>query len=135
MPVSVPTQHNDNGRSGANLNEKLLTPDNVNVNQFGKLFECPIEGQIYAQPLYVPNVKVTEAQGPVRTHNVVYVATMKNILYALDADTGAKLWESHIDGKRPVPSRFYDLEYQDISDDAGNDNQRFIGILSTPVID
>jgi hypothetical protein len=135
MFVSVLTQHNDNGRSGANLNETLLTPDNVNVNQFGKLFECPVEGQIYAQPLYVPNVRVTEAQGPVRTHNVVYVATMKNVLYAFDADNGAKLWERHIDGKQPVPSRFYDPLYQDISDDAGTDNQRFIGILSTPVID
>jgi len=135
MFASVPTQHNDSSRSGANLNETLLTPDNVNVNQFGKLFECPVEGQIYAQPLYVPNVEVTEAQGLVRTHNVVYVATMKNILYAFDADTGAKLWENHIDGKRPVPSRFYDLAYQDISDDLGKDNQRFIGILSTPVID
>ena len=87
MVARVLTQHNDNGRSGANLDETLLTPDNVNVNQFGKIFECPVNGQIYAQPLYVPNVRITDDHGAVHTNNVVYVATMRNILYAFDART------------------------------------------------
>src|SRR6266851_4649668 len=66
-PASVLTQHNDNSRTGANLNETLLNTSNVNVNRFGKLFSRVVDGQIYAQPLYVPGVNI---QG---LHNVVYV--------------------------------------------------------------
>jgi hypothetical protein len=54
--TSVLTQHNDTSRSGANLSETILNAINVNVNQVGKLFSRSVDGQIYAQPLYVPNV-------------------------------------------------------------------------------
>src|SRR5579864_9071068 len=72
----------DNNRSGAYINETTLTPANVNVNQFGKLAARPVIGDIYAQPLYVTGVSIP-GQG---THNVVYVATAHNIVYAFDAD-------------------------------------------------
>lgn len=78
----VLTQHNDNARSGANTNEKILTPANVNVNSFGKLFTQNVDGIIVGQPLYASNVLMSDG----KAHNVVYVATQHNTVYAFDAD-------------------------------------------------
>ncbi len=72
----------DAGRTGAFINETTLTPSNVNPAQFGKLATRPGVGDIYAQPLYVTGVSIP-GQG---LHNVVYVATAHNIVYAFDAD-------------------------------------------------
>lgn len=87
--VSVLTYHNDNARTGQNLNETILTPTIVNQNSFGKLFSANVDGYIVGQPLYLQNVSVPT----LGTHNVVYVATLHDSVYAFDADTGALLWQ------------------------------------------
>jgi hypothetical protein len=82
------TSRGDNARDGANTNETLLTPANVTKNGFGRLFSFPVDYIVMAQPLYMPNVNIP-GQG---THNVVYVVTQADSVYAIDADTGAQLW-------------------------------------------
>src|SRR5437016_1455910 len=87
--VNVLTQHNDNARTGLNTNETILTPTNVNLYGFGKIFSQPVDGPVYAQPLYVSGVSIP-SKG---THNVVFVATLHDSLYAFDADTNMPaLW-------------------------------------------
>jgi hypothetical protein len=121
--VAVTTQHNDNLRTGQNLFETLLTTTNVNVNSFGKLFMRKVSGQIYAQPLYVPNLTIAGT-----VHNVVFVATEANNVYAFDADdpsASAPLWHRNLG--TPVP-------YSDVASTCKSINP-LIGVTSTPVID
>ena len=92
----VLTQHNDNARTGQNTTETILTPSNVNSTQFGRIFTLPVTGQVYAQPLYVPNVTIAGI-----AHNLLIVATEGDLLYAFDADsnTGANstyLWRANV---------------------------------------
>ncbi len=75
------TQHNDLSRTGAQLQETVLTPANVNSNSFGRLFTRAVNGQIITQPLYVGGLNINGG-----THNVVYVVTRSNNVYAFDAD-------------------------------------------------
>jgi hypothetical protein len=88
-PPRLLTAQYDNARSGANRNETILTPANVNAAQFGKLYTLKVDGDVYAQPLYVPGVEVP-AKGK---HNVLFVATENDSVYAFDADRpSAPLW-------------------------------------------
>jgi hypothetical protein len=118
--VEVLTQHNDNSRTGANLAETILNTSNVNQANFGKVFTCPVDGYIYAQPLYVSNLTINGA-----SHNVVFVATEHDSVYALDGDTGVQLWKTSLG--QSVPSTDYGAGYHDLTPE--------IGITGTPVID
>jgi hypothetical protein len=90
----VLTQHNDKWRTGANLSETQLNVSNVNSRSFGLVFSLPVDGAVYAQPLYAP--ALTFPDGSV--HNVVYIATMHNNVYAFDADntSGILLWQKNL---------------------------------------
>ena len=91
VPLVVPTAQYDNQRTGANLNETTLTPRNVNPAHFGKLFAIPVDGDVYAQPLYVPNLEIP-GKG---VHNVIFIATEHDTVYALDAagQPATPLWQ------------------------------------------
>jgi hypothetical protein len=130
--VAVLTQHNDNARTGANLNETLLNITNVNTNQFGLLYTRAVDDQIYAQPLIMTNVDIP-GQG---THNVVIAATVNDSVYAFDADDASvsmPYWQTSFLGPNVVAVRNTDMTgacgggYKDFS---GN-----LGIVGTPVID
>src|SRR5437763_9827337 len=79
--VAVTTYHNDNGRTGQNLYEPFLTPSTVDSSNFGLLHILPVQGLVDGQPLYAPNVSINGSP-----HNVVYVATEHDFVYAFDAD-------------------------------------------------
>jgi mono/diheme cytochrome c family protein len=119
--VGVYTQHNDNGRTGANLSETTLTPGNVNRSQFGLLFRHIVDDQVFAQPLYVPGVEIAGG-----LHNVVIVASAANTVYAFDADRGRPpYWKVNLGPPGSVlqhPFWCHDI--------LGN-----MGIIGTPVVD
>lgn len=129
--AGVLTQHNDNARTGQNPSETILTPANVNSATFGRVFSYSVDGQIYGQPLYVPNVSIP-GQG---THNVVYVATQNDSLYAFDADglRASALWQvSFINlasGITPVACEVNGVAI------IGCSVYPIYGITATPVID
>ena len=122
--TSILTQHYDISRTGQNTAETILTTSNVNYATFGKLFWIPVQGYVYAQPLYVPGV-VIPGNG---THNVLYVATEHDMLYAFDADSGVQLWQVSflINGATTITP-----------DDVGGtqDINPEMGITGTPTID
>ena len=121
--VDVTTWHNDLARTGVNAQETILTTQNVNTNQFGRLYKVPTDGQAYAQPLYLHDVEIAGG-----SHDVVYVATEHNSVYIFDADTGTQYAQVSLTppGGTTVSSTA-DLNCTDINPE--------VGITGTPVID
>lgn len=126
-PVRVTTSQYDNARNGANHSETVLSPANVNVRQFGKLRSLPVDGDVFAQPLYLPNVNVP-GKG---VHNLLFVATEHDSVYAFDADTNSPtpLWHVSLlpSGQLSAPVSDSDVQCPFISPE--------VSITSTPVID
>ncbi|SEI15227.1 PQQ-binding-like beta-propeller repeat protein [Paraburkholderia hospita] len=118
--VDVATYHNDIARTGQQLVEKTLTPANVNTLSFGKIGFYGADGKVDAEPLYLSSVSIAGG-----THNVLYVATENDSVYAFDADTGVQLWKVSTLRSGETPSDT--LGCFQISPQ--------IGITSTPVID
>jgi len=130
--TSVTTYHNDIGRTGQNLKETILTTSNVNATQFGKLFSQAVDGQIYAQPLYLPGLTIGG-----QTHNVVFVATENDSVYAFDADSNgganaSALWmASMLTAAHGAASGATAFPASELAADI----TPLVGITGTPVID
>jgi hypothetical protein len=121
--VDVLTQHNNNARSGTNLRETLLTPANVNDAQFGMLFKRVVDDQLYTQPLVVTDLRIDGG-----THDVVYVTTVNNSVYAFDANdakASTPIW--HVNFGTPANLHSADFGCTDMNGQ--------MGIVGTPVID
>jgi hypothetical protein len=122
------TYHNDTFRTGQNNNEPALTTGNVNPTQFGKLFSYSVDGQIYGEPLWMPNVNINGVN-----HNVVFVATQNDSVYAFDADNATlypnPLWQASFLNPPGITA----IPYTDV--EKGLDINPKIGITATPVID
>ncbi len=118
--VSVLTEKYDNTRDGHNLSETLLSSANVSSSQFGKLSTYNVDGYIQAQPLYMYGLTINGG-----THNVVFITTLNDSVYAIDADSNTLLWQINLG--TPVPSS--------IEGCSGVTGFNQVGIISTPVID
>jgi hypothetical protein len=121
--VNVTIYHNDISRTGQNTQETILAPSNVNSSQFGKFFTVGVDGEVFAQSLYLVNVYIGGG-----THNVLYVATEHDSVYAIDADTGTVYVQvSPIPTGGSTVNSITDLNCTDILPE--------VGITGTPVID
>ena len=127
--AGVATWRNDRIHSGVNAQEYVLTGQNVASGKFGKLFACPVDGWLFAQPLWMPNLKINGER-----HNVVFIATENDSLYAFDADAPAckAVWSSQSVNLIPSDEKIApaaDLEHDSFA------MGPFAGITGTPVID
>src|SRR5216684_2140389 len=118
--LAVTTNRYSNHRKGSNFQETKLTPANVNKNTFGRVFSLSVDGQAYAQPLFLSNVPMRDGQ----THNVLFVSTLHNKVYAFDAGkSAAPIWQRNFGTPGPTT----EFGCSDMLDT--------VGITSTPVID
>jgi hypothetical protein len=136
--AGMTTYHNDLARDGANTHEYALKPSNVTASTFGKLFSCTVDESIYAQPLWIPNLTISSAK-----HNVVFVVTQNDSLYAFDADSNSTpctpLWHANLldsahggsSGETAVLSGLPGYQVGE----GGGDIQPLVGVTGTPVID
>jgi hypothetical protein len=128
---NVLTWHNDLFRTGQNTNETVLTPANVNTNTFGLLFTYPVDGKVYGQPLVVSGLTIPGAGA----HNVVFVTTEHNSVFAFDAESntgpsGGVFWSVNLGPSAVTPNNDFGNRYGPYSDLVPE-----VGITSTPVID
>jgi hypothetical protein len=126
--ISVTTQHNDNTRAGFNNKEKALTTTNVNTKQFGKQFTLQVDDQVYSQPLAVAKLPIANG-----VHNVVFIATVNNSIYAFDGDSGTLYWQKNFTASGMRPPMGSDMNSSWCS--PYTDFTSNIGIVGTPVID
>ena len=128
LAADILTSRGNLARTGLNQNETTLTPTNVSSSYFGLLYNNSVDGQVYAQPLYVTRQKIVTSTSQTRIADILYVATENDSLYAFDADSGVQYWQTSLllSGETPVSSN-----------DVGCSSaiQPEIGITATPVID
>jgi chitodextrinase len=123
--TGITTYHNDLARTGQNLHEYALTPATVSGGRFGERWSCPLDGVAYAQPLYMANLSIGGG-----THNVLFVATMNDSIYAFDADSPACVTYWHVNFTNGTT-----ITTQSSADAGCGDNPGNYGITGTPVID
>ena len=134
LTLNVLTYHYDNSRTGQNTSESVLQLNSVNSTKFGKLFAQPVDGALYAQPLYAANLTIP-GKG---VHNVVFVATENDSVYAFDSDSNSggnslPLWKaSLVDAAHGAPAGSTPVLSTNIACGFANTPT---GITSTPVID
>jgi len=129
--TAVWTSHYDNYRTGANIEEAILTPENVNRSTFGRLAGLPVSGCVFAQPLYIPNVQMSD--GSVR--NMVYIATTANMVYGYDANDYSLQFSVGFGNPAPSADILPEIGYRDFPDCDTGEEFGPIGIVGTPVID
>ena len=142
LATNITQYHVDSQSTGANLTETQLTSSNVNAADFGQLYNTPVDGQVYAEPLVLTNVTITAGPNTIGTpgtyNSVVFVATQHDSLYAINAADGAILWQrTFLDTTNPndyLPGATSVTTVPSGDTNSGDINPE-IGITGTPVID
>jgi outer membrane protein assembly factor BamB len=127
LATDILTNRGNNARTGLNAHETILTKSLVSSSSFGRLYTKPVDGQVYAQPLYVSNQVIIVNGASLGTHNVLYVATENDSLYAFDADSGVEYWRTSVAPSGETAVSATSLGPTPI--------QPIVGITATPVID